>query len=355
MCAGLPIPPPEDTEPEPEPIPPPEDTEPEPEPVSNLSSQIPSSSTPDHTSTSPTDPGSADVVTTTSSIPSANPPSSPPVSSTTSPSEYPDAPFQLGDRVISRCKGAKGKRFSKNRYPGFIEVIHRSGTRRRPDWSFTIEFDDGWEEVVPLVSRKHSGIHNILRSDLPPPSNDTSSDSDDASSDSGDDDEFDFEDEQSATDVTDVGTIPTAAATAASVTSTEPFHVCLSQILFLDEKHVKCKLGRCDRYEWIMCVDPENPKKLLAEKDGGVHQPAEPYTQPKYENEARALFGVMMTQEREGKRMIPFNYTNLRVRSYCLTHAPPPHTHTNTHTCTPMPTCIHVVLHMHSGCRSCQV
>ena len=76
---------------------------------------------------------------------------------------------------------------------------------------------------------------------------------------------------------------------------------------------MKCKLGRANGYEWIMCVDPTDPHKLLAKKLGGVHQPAEPYTKPKYENEARALFGVSMTLDREGKRMDPFSYTGWTV------------------------------------------
>ena len=78
----------------------------------------------------------------------------------------------------------------------------------------------------------------------------------------------------------------------------EWFPLSIYQILFVDEKHLKCKLGLCNGYEWIMCVDPTDPEKLLAEKDGGVHQPAQPYTKPKYENETRGVFGVMADDTR---------------------------------------------------------
>ena len=66
--------------------------------------------------------------------------------------KYPDAVFQIGDRVESRYKGVDGHALSRRRYPGVVLDVFKLGrARRRPKWAFTICFDDGYEEVVELV------------------------------------------------------------------------------------------------------------------------------------------------------------------------------------------------------------
>ena len=70
-----------------------------------------------------------------------------------------------------------------------------------------------------------------------------------------------------------------------------------------------------------MVVDPENPEQIVSQKAGGVRQAEQPYTKTKHEQEARALFGVMLGPDGKGRRMQLFNYTKLKVGcGYTVTH-----------------------------------
>ena len=222
--------------------------------------------------------------------------------------EYPDSPFQPNDRVDSRCrqKGSRGN-YSSSSHLGVVMSVLKDGTSRRVMWSYRIEFDEGFEETVELVT-KGTGVVNVRSSNVPLPVQDPPPTPPPPTP----------PPTQSAT-TRPTSTPPKLPQYTPTLTlhgqhpSWIPVHI--HQILFLDEKHLKCKLGMASDYEWIMCVDPENPDDLLPEEDGGVYQPSQPYTKPKYEQECRGVFGVMMTPE-EGRRMRPFNYTGLKVYIY---------------------------------------
>ena len=171
-----------------------------------------------------------------------------------------------------------------------MDVFKSAVTSRRVTWSFRIQFDEGFEETVELVT-KQSGVLNIQASNKPLPEPPTPPPTPPpASPATADDDSAEPLLPQHSPTFTLHGKDPTWMSLS------------IYQILFVDEKHLRCKVGMCNSHEWIMCVDPADPGKLFEEKDGGVHQSAQPYTKPKYEKEIRGVFGVMMTRE-EGRRM----------------------------------------------------
>ena len=136
------------------------------------------------------------------------------------PFEYPDSPFQIGDRVCARKKAEGGHRYSLERYLG---VVCNAGSRRRPEWSF----NNLCEEIVELTD-KVTGIHNIIRSDAdfapPSPQN------------------------------PDPPSTPHTAQRG-SIMEQLLLHVNLCQVFFLDEKHKQCCLGLANpfEYERVMC------------------------------------------------------------------------------------------------------
>ncbi|KAJ1616340.1 hypothetical protein T492DRAFT_1152403 [Pavlovales sp. CCMP2436] len=72
---------------------------------------------------------------------------------------------------------------------------------------------------------------------------------------------------------------------------------------FWDEKHMKSRIG------------PQG--KSLSKEEGGEYFKVPEVLQPKFSEEARLSFGVMMkllaNGQREGVRMAPFNYTGLKM------------------------------------------
>ena len=196
---------------------------------------------------------------------------------------------------------------------------------RRPAlWSFEIYFDEGFNEVVEYVTRR-TNVHNVVASDeplptpSPPPSPLPSSPPP-----SPPPSPITNATPSPATNATPTGQIPeppslqqplpqpTVSPTLPNQHETwVPIRLC--QILFLDEKHVKCKLGHANGNEWLMVVDPDDPTKILSLKDGGVRQKPQPLTKPKHPQEARALFGVMLGPDGKGRRMPLCDYTNKKV------------------------------------------
>lgn len=86
----------------------------------------------------------------------------------------------------------------------------------------------------------------------------------------------------------------------------------LEQVLWVDEKHKKCRLGLANDHEWLFFIDPQTGK-LMRQEDGGVQEPPRPRTEGKFMNEARAVFGVSMTLDGQGKRMPLFDYSGKKV------------------------------------------
>ena len=88
-------------------------------------------------------------------------------------------------------------------------------------------------------------------------------------------------------------------------------------VFWIDEKHKKIRIGRCNRHEWLFHVDPRDPTRLLAKEDGGVLEEERPCTQGKFMGECRGAFGVMRKLNSQGQlvgqRMRPYNYTNKKV------------------------------------------
>ena len=231
-------------------------------------------------------------------------------------SNIPDAPFQIGDRVESRRKRG-GKLFGMERFPGIVVGVSKIGTSRRSVFQFDIRFDDKYQETIPLTT-KHTGVVNIIASTRPlhpptPPSPKSPPPTLPSSQ------------TQSTQPLPPPplweppsllrGTVtePTAPPTPPAPPTQTCIPVRLEQTLWLDEKHKKIVLGLANTFEWLLCVDPEDPGKLKPLSEGGVRQPEQPVTQAKYTDEARALFGVMMTHSREGRRMPLFNYTGKKV------------------------------------------
>ena len=223
---------------------------------------------------------------------------------------YPDAPFQVGDRVVSRRKCGQTI-FSSNRFLGLVHDVIRSGGRHSPVWSFKLRFNDGHEEIVEGVERR-MGVKNIMSSTIPLP--------------------IAVVEEPCVPEsiTTEPQVLPpplrtyTTNLSPADVRKLREFMlangadpewvpVYLQQVLWIDEKHMKCILGLANDFEWLFAVDPEDNDKPLALKNGGVREDAKPRTEGKYIQEARAVFGVSMTLDGEGRRMTLFNYTGKKV------------------------------------------
>lgn len=86
----------------------------------------------------------------------------------------------------------------------------------------------------------------------------------------------------------------------------------LCQIAWWDEKHSKCVLGPSGKFQWTFTVGPDF--RFLAPENGGkLFEPAK-VIQPKFDQEARFAFGVMMKRADGGRREVgvrlpPFEYT----------------------------------------------
>lgn len=282
----------------------------------------------------PTSSPTPESVPSPSPSPVPSPPQSPDPSPPPAPQfEFPDAPFQIGDRVESRCKRDSRNRkirtaiYSSDKFLGVVsEVICiRKQTQRRPSvWAFNICFNEGFSEVVDYLTARTT-VHNVVASDeplptpSPPPSPLPSSPPP-----SPPPSPITNATPSPATNATPTGQIPeppslqqplpqpTVSPTLPNQHETwVPIRLC--QILFLDEKHVKCKLGHANGNEWLMVVDPDDPTKILSLKDGGVRQKPQPLTKPKHPQEARALFGVMLGPDGKGRRMPLCDYTNKKV------------------------------------------
>lgn len=242
--------------------------------------------------------------------------------------EFPDAPFQIGDRVESRCKRDSKDRkirtaiYSLDLYLGFVESVLciKKATNRRPAvWAFGVRFDEGFEEVVDYLTSR-TGVHNVFSSDEPPPCI-SDDDPTPASDTTPEPDTTPDPPQPAALPQTHIPAPPSVQQLPAQPTVTAPLPnqhetwvpIRLCRILFLDEKHVKCRLGHANGYEWLMVVDPLDPRRIMPLKDGGVRQKPQPLTKPKHPAEARALFGVMLGPDGKGRRMPLCNYTNKKV------------------------------------------
>ena len=227
----------------------------------------------------------------------------------------------------SRYKG-NASAYSSGFFVDIVVNVIREGTTRRGWWKFAIKFDNGREEIVKYVAQ-NAGGYNIVSSTQPPPDLPPPRPS------------------PAPPPVTPAPPTPPplpplpspvstrAPATpllcsppqqpqvvnavptnGAELTDEEQWPtVTICQILFLDEKHKRCCLGLANTYEWILCVDPDDPERLKSLTDGGVHESEQPETKPKYPKEGRALFGVMMTPDRKGRRINLFDYSERTVCS----------------------------------------
>ena len=85
----------------------------------------------------------------------------------------------------------------------------------------------------------------------------------------------------------------------------------LEQVLWLDEKHKKCVLGKVSPYDCKLPTDKDG-KHCLPE-DGGEYGEWSNQKKPKFPPEVRFLFGVHLARdengERVGRRIEPFEYT----------------------------------------------
>ena len=81
----------------------------------------------------------------------------------------------------------------------------------------------------------------------------------------------------------------------------------------LGAKSLRYRLGHANGYEWLMVVDPLDPRRIMPLKDGGVRQKPQPLTKPKHPTEARALFEVMLGTNGKGRRIPLCNYTDKKV------------------------------------------
>ena len=233
--------------------------------------------------------------------------------------EHAEAPFQIGDRVESRFnelryEGKSGIKYSMKYYLGVVKGVLKVdiGHRNRFTWKFIVEFDDGFEDEIEYTN-KRTGVNNLRTSYAPVP---------------------DLPSPPSSPTPQSPVTSPVSPPPPTNPVSEQPppkqpvvenprpgqhetwVPIQLAQILFLDEKHVKCKLGHVSGYEWLMVVDPTDPNKIRSLRDGGVREKPRPYTKPKYPKEARALFGVSLGKDGEGRRMPIFNYTSKKVQTF---------------------------------------
>ena len=90
----------------------------------------------------------------------------------------------------------------------------------------------------------------------------------------------------------------------------------LHQIAWWDEKHSKCVLGPSGKFQWTFTVGRDF--RFLAPENGGKHFQPATVVQPKYDQEARFAFGVMMMhvdggRSEVGVRLRPFEYTGKKM------------------------------------------
>mmetsp|Transcript_18727 Transcript_18727/g.59328 ORF Transcript_18727/g.59328 Transcript_18727/m.59328 type:complete len:610 (+) Transcript_18727:209-2038(+) len=89
----------------------------------------------------------------------------------------------------------------------------------------------------------------------------------------------------------------------------------LEAIGWWDEKHAKAVLGPMSKHQWSF---PKKDGRVCAPDDGGQYTAPPERTLPKFEQEARFAFGVMMKTVDGGRRMMgvkmePFEYTGKKM------------------------------------------
>ena len=88
----------------------------------------------------------------------------------------------------------------------------------------------------------------------------------------------------------------------------------LEAITFWDEKHKKCILGCCTKYEWLVCRDSSGI--ICDEEHEGKFPEKMPTTSVKFPAEARGIFGVTLVRKEGslvGVRAPPYEYTEKNV------------------------------------------
>ena len=314
--APQPDPSPPDKAPQPDPSPP--DDAPQPTSPSDEAPQ-PEPSPPDETPQPDASP--SDETPQPDSSPSDEVPQPDPSPADEKTPEHPDAPFQVGDRVRSRYN--QGARYSKDFFLGVVHHVLKIdiGRRNRFLWKFIVQFDDGSTDEVDYTNRI-SGVNNIRYSNEPFPDPPTPPPSPIPAPDDSPVVDPAPTQPPPPSNPTEATTLsPTPSPSQPTVTNPRPgqhptwVSIQLPQILFLDEKHVKCKLGHVSGYEWLMVLDPTDPNKLRSLKHGGVREKPKPYTKPKHPKEARALFGVGLDKDGNGMKMPMFDYTDKKVNT----------------------------------------
>ena len=92
----------------------------------------------------------------------------------------------------------------------------------------------------------------------------------------------------------------------------------LDQILFVDEKNMKCVLGNQTRIEWRFWVDKNDPSVLRERSHPDAVLPDwMPQTKGKFMKDCGGMFGVMMKRGEgrawTGDKMTPLSYTGTKV------------------------------------------
>ena len=90
-------------------------------------------------------------------------------SATPSSSTYPNAPFQPGDRVKSRDKKDGTTAYTSVYFHAIVVDVYRSGSSRRPTWSFKVKFDTDGREKTVMYAAINAGAYNVIASDHPLP------------------------------------------------------------------------------------------------------------------------------------------------------------------------------------------
>ncbi len=92
----------------------------------------------------------------------------------------------------------------------------------------------------------------------------------------------------------------------------DPPPIFIDGISYFDEHHELCRLGHVSKYEALLCLDPDTGMPLC-EEEGGEWEDEKPTTTVKHEQEARGMFGVCITTNKNGikvaHRLQPFFYT----------------------------------------------
>ena len=100
-----------------------------------------------------------------------------------------------------------------------------------------------------------------------------------------------------------------AAPPVAASTAVAP-RIVLEQILWSDQKHSKCVLGCGSKHEYLVPVGPDG--EYLHPDAGGVMPARHPTIVPKFAQEARKAYSVMMKEmdgQMRGFKAAPFDYT----------------------------------------------